>query len=397
MKELLTFVIFQFWPTCLQNGDSIGYYSTILKYWHALYEDLHDDEIPTIFESITSWIEIVKNGGKGELSLHLFINFLQTILSNEKYSQQINWETYRAFDATKPSNRKMQEDAEKIVNSMNFSKKFTPDVWQSQLLNAYQDGVSALICAPTSSGKTFLAIEIIRDILSRHKREGENGVVIYLSPLKALACMVHAEMKDKFDFYNKQGKLIESKGVGLLTKEQRIDPDASVIVTTPEFCEILLLSPINTQWCSRLQAVFFDEIHYIGQEGRGNSLEHIFSFIRCPFYAFSATVPDPSSKFSQWLQTFDKNIRFINSTQRSTDLAWYIGKQMEPLNPFSLIPENDVENWIFKVPELIPQFVHQTLENVAQIPGLPKCLLACWLLENEAPDSFCVFFNSLKM
>ena len=380
--EIVQFILFQFWPACLSSrGNAIEHYTKVLAFWSklTLTDEDNCNKTDVFSKIITQWLDKIQH--RGEIHFGDYVSFLSTIFMSVKESQLINWETLRIFELTKESTKKQQEKAEKIMQKMNFSKKFTPDPWQSELLQAYNDRASALVCAPTSSGKTFLAIEIIRDILSR-QTAGNDGVVLYISPLKALASMVYSEMKDKFQFYDADGNLTREKGVGLLTGDSRIDPNASVIITVPEFCEILLLSSVNIKWCSKLAAVFFDEIHFIGAQGRGASVEHIFSFINCPFYAFSATLPDESSKFCQWLKRFSPDIRFINSTQRSTDLAWYVSDRIEPLHPLSLVPLDDIKHWIEEVPELIPHFMPRTIECILQTAGFVDVLFSFWLKEN---------------
>ena len=53
---------------------------------------------------------------------------------------------------------------------------------------------SALVCCPTSSGKTFISYYIMKKAL----RENNGDIVVFITPIKALANQVAAEIYARF-------------------------------------------------------------------------------------------------------------------------------------------------------------------------------------------------------
>ena len=67
---------------------------------------------------------------------------------------------------------------------------FTPDYWQRRLLDAVDRNRSALVCAPTSAGKTFIAYYAIKKILEIDSE----GLVVYVVPTASLLMQVSNEI-----------------------------------------------------------------------------------------------------------------------------------------------------------------------------------------------------------
>ena len=173
---------------------------------------------------------------------------------------------------------------------------FVPDDWQRKLLDIVDKWESAVICAPTSSGKTFISYYAMEKVL----RESDEGIVVYVAPTKALVNQVAAVIYGYFG----QKRLPEGRSVfGVLTNNNQHEAlNSQILITVPEMLEQLLLNPNHAErWGSNIRYVIFDEVHCIGEEGTGAIWEHLLLLIRCPFLALSATIQNPEH-FQTWLQ-----------------------------------------------------------------------------------------------
>uniref|UniRef100_A0A8C3XTJ1 DExD/H-box helicase 60 n=1 Tax=Chelydra serpentina TaxID=8475 RepID=A0A8C3XTJ1_CHESE len=188
---------------------------------------------------------------------------------------------------------------------------FIPDTWQRDLLDIVDNNESAVIVAPTSSGKTYASYYCMEKIL----KESNEGVVVYVAPTKALVNQVWATVYNRFNKTLPDGMVV----CGVFTRDYRHDAlNCQVLVTVPQCLEILLLSPHRQQWAKRIRYVIFDEVHCLGGEIGAEVWEHLLVMIRCPFLALSATISNPKH-LTEWLQSvkrywqhFESVLKFEN-------------------------------------------------------------------------------------
>lgn len=71
---------------------------------------------------------------------------------------------------------------------------FVPDGWQRDVLDQLDSNKSVFVVAPTSAGKTFISFYAMEQVL----REGNDGVLVYVAPTKALVNQIAAEVQGKY-------------------------------------------------------------------------------------------------------------------------------------------------------------------------------------------------------
>lgn len=183
-------------------------------------------------------------------------------------------------------------------------------------------GESALVVAPTSSGKTFASFYAMRRVIlhnKANKRSSDKQVLAYVSPTKALVNQMLAEVYSKF-----------GPVVGVFTQDYRYNIElCDILVTVPQCLDTLLLSKT---WRPRIGYAILDEVHCIedslhGMDGitkTGSVWEHLIDLLPCPFLALSATVGNPG-EFCDYIAKiqgrFPKRVvRMITHEYRWSDL-----------------------------------------------------------------------------
>jgi ATP-dependent RNA helicase DDX60 len=110
---------------------------------------------------------------------------------------------------------------------------FEPDEWQRKVLDELDAKHSVFVVAPTSAGKTFISFYAIEQTL----REGDEGVLVYVAPTKALVNQIAAEIHSRFDKSYQGHKTLWA----IHTRDTRIhDPNnCQILVTVPHILQIV--------------------------------------------------------------------------------------------------------------------------------------------------------------
>ncbi len=197
----------------------------------------------------------------------------------------------------------MQREIRDLIEELFGISTFYP--YQVDALEIISSGRNLVVSAPTASGKTLVGyMGIIKALL-------EGGRAFYLSPLKALTEEKYHELKrlEKYGF--KVGISTgdyDSSGQELLKKD--------VVVCTYERFDSLLRH--DPEWLSRIKCLVVDEIHMIGADKRGPTLEILLTkaitWGSPQIIGLSATIAN-GKEIAEWLRA-----EFIQSTSRPVKL-----------------------------------------------------------------------------
>eukprot|EP00438_Fugacium_kawagutii_P006699 Skav219111 [mRNA] locus=scaffold1574:326424:353022:+ [translate_table: standard] len=150
---------------------------------------------------------------------------------------------------------------------------------------------SVLVAAPTSAGKTAVALHAIRRCMAEGRR------CVYTAPIKALS-------NEKFGDFVKE---FSAEDVALLTGDARAGrlETAKIVVMTTEVLVSLLHNEAmleedvedvssRSELMQSLSCAIFDEIHYIADEERGTAWEECIVLLErhVQLIGLSATVPN---------------------------------------------------------------------------------------------------------
>ena len=195
----------------------------------------------------------------------------------------------------KIENLKLPESAIAFLLSQGYEKLFPPQV--ECIKAGLLDGKNILVSAPTASGKTLIATLAMINHLSKNNKK-----VIYLSPLRALAAEKFSDFKklEKIPF----GKKIK---VGISTGdfeniEKNLDKN-NVLVLTNEKMDSIIRHGV--EWIEEIGLVIADEVHLIGDDSRGPTLEMILTKLKLQenkpqIVGLSATITN-SDELANWL------------------------------------------------------------------------------------------------
>ncbi|HEY2438357.1 MAG TPA: DEAD/DEAH box helicase, partial [Solirubrobacteraceae bacterium] len=148
-------------------------------------------------------------------------------------------------------------------------------------------GRHTLICAPTGSGKTLAGFLALIDALYHAHEAGEAIAgatqAVYLSPLKALAVDIHANLEEPLSEIAEVARELGYEPAPITVAVRTGDSTSSerqmmlrrppnLLVTTPESLYLYLTAERSRDTLATVKTVIVDEIHALARDKRGSHL-----------------------------------------------------------------------------------------------------------------------------
>ena len=196
--------------------------------------------------------------------------------------------------------------------------KFPLDPFQKFAFAAIDKHENVLVTAKTGSGKTVVGEYQIIKSLAKGKR------VFYTTPIKSLS-------NQKFNDLKHAGY-----SVGIMTGDIKFAPQSDVVVMTTEIlCNLLFKTGTeNEQFVnlslSNVDAVIFDEVHYINDPDRGRVWEQCLMLLPAGInlVLLSATLSNPEP-FASWLgDVRGTPVHLISTNFRVVPLVHIVGTEV---------------------------------------------------------------------
>lgn len=284
---------------------------------------LKTDEAKQVFKVrlLDYFIKLQKDGKKDYMSQILILYYSlkygknEYIKDDEKY-MKLSKRLDKKLSECDVKSYLMKECSD-LLPPLNFWDKgeYTLDDWQKHVINLIKKRDSVLVRAPTSSGKTFVAMAT--GIL--HQK------ILYVCPAKPVAFQVGAN-------FNKMGYrvhyLLENMG------HLSYNKDTNIFIGTPDIIE---------QYLPRIYTDFdyavFDEIHNLNDMIQ---YENIIKLLKCSFLALSATIENISFLRDIFMKIHsEKRIEYVEYNKRFINIQrWIYDERLSSLHPLACFEDN---------------------------------------------------------
>lgn len=168
--------------------------------------------------------------------------------------------------------------------------KFTPPQ-EAAIRAGLLDGRNVLVAAPTASGKTLVA-----ELAAMNAVFGQRRKAVYIAPMRALVQEKYSEFREAYPY------LRIGMSIGDLDAGDSGLRDYDVLFVSTEKFDSLMRHGID--WLGRVGCVIFDEVHMLGDNSRGPTLEILITRLMhtcdAQAVALSATIGN-AGEIARWL------------------------------------------------------------------------------------------------
>jgi ATP-dependent Lhr-like helicase len=209
---------------------------------------------------------------------------------------------------------------EKIIKDWYHQKKWEQFAFQQEMMEAYINGYSGLLNAPTGSGKTFaMFLPFIANYINQnpenYQEKNNQGLqLLWITPLRALTKDIQKAMQTVVDDLGIPWKIAARTGDTSAADKQAIKrKPPEVLLTTPESLHLMIAQKEYPKTFKNLQVVVVDEWHELLGTKRGVQLELGLSRLK-NIRSRKSEVGGPQSEVNSLEQISDLKIWGISAT-----------------------------------------------------------------------------------
>ncbi len=162
-----------------------------------------------------------------------------------------------------------------------------PFAFQQEVWEAYLNGYSGLLNAPTGSGKTYALwlaclLEFIQNHPEDYHEKRRNGLqVIWITPLKALAKDIQSAMQKACEGLDIPWQIaVRSGDTSASERQKQMRQMPECLITTPESLHLLFTQKDHSQRLKNLRCLVVDEWHELLGSKRGVQMELAAAHLR---------------------------------------------------------------------------------------------------------------------
>jgi ATP-dependent Lhr-like helicase len=230
------------------------------------------------------------------------------------------------------------------------SNGWTPFEFQLEAWDAYLDGKSGLVNAPTGSGKTYsllvpILLEFLRDHPYKPKRAAKSPAgsglrAIWITPIRALSKEIEFAATRAIEGLGLPWKVgVRSGDTSVAKRARQREKPPEFLITTPESLHLLIASKGYAEYFSNLNAVVIDEWHELMGSKRGVQVELALSRLKrvapgLKVWGISATIGNMEQAMEVLLGDYykKKNTTIIRSNiKKKTEIISIFPDEVEKM------------------------------------------------------------------
>jgi ATP-dependent Lhr-like helicase len=209
----------------------------------------------------------------------------------------------------------MSRDPLKVGKDWFSQSGWDPFPFQLETWQAYLDGFSGLVNAPTGSGKTYsLMMPLMLEFLSHHPTQASAKAAglqaIWITPIRALSKEIEISAKRLIDGLDLPVKVaIRSGDTSLKERMRQKTKPPHLLITTPESLHLLLAQKSYTELFKDVKVLIADEWHELMGSKRGVQVELALSRLKTvapqlKVWGISATIGNMEQALEALLGSF---------------------------------------------------------------------------------------------